>query len=107
MKGKVQSVRTIHCVLHKNHLVAKNFISELYAALKVCIRSVYIIKLHPQSSRLLEMLCKKITRRITNSFHIRKQGGCREVIPCKDSLTFATPLLNFSRMWMGHCVTKK
>ena len=38
LKVKVHSERAIHCVLHGNHLVAKNFSSELYAVLKVCIR---------------------------------------------------------------------
>ena len=59
LKGRVPSVRAIHCVLHRNHLVAKNLSSELYAALKVCIRSVYMIKVHPLSSRLFAMLCEK------------------------------------------------
>ena len=52
LKGKVPSVRTIHCVLRGNHLVAKNLSSDLHAALKVCIMSVNNIKVQPLSSRL-------------------------------------------------------
>ena len=59
LKRKVPGVRTIHCVLHRNHLVAKNLSNELHAALKVCIRSVNKIKAHPLSSRLFAMLCEK------------------------------------------------
>ena len=50
LKGKVSSVRTIHCVLHRNHIVAKDLCSELHAALKVCIRSMDKIKVHHLSS---------------------------------------------------------
>ena len=59
LKRKVPSVQTIHCVLHRNHLVAKNLSNELHAALKVCIGSVNKIKAHPLSSRLFAMLCEK------------------------------------------------
>ena len=58
LKGMVPSVRTIHCVLHRNHLIAKNLSSELYAALKVCIRSVNEVKVRHLSSRSFAM-CEK------------------------------------------------
>ena len=72
LTGKAPGVLTICCVLHRHHPVAKNFCMELYAASKVCIRSVNKIKVHPLSSRLFAMLCKKMTKRVTNSFYIRK-----------------------------------
>ena len=59
LKGMVPSVRTIHCVLHRNHLVTMNLSSELYAVIKVRIRSVNKIEVHPLSSRLFAMLCEK------------------------------------------------
>ena len=38
LKGKVPSVLSIHCVLHRHHPVAKNLSSELYAILEVCVK---------------------------------------------------------------------
>ena len=40
LKEKVPTVRTVHCVLHRQHLVAKKLSGELHEALKVCIRSI-------------------------------------------------------------------
>jgi len=59
LKEKVSNVRTVHCVLHRHHLVAKKLSGELHDALKVCIRSVNKIKAHPLNSRLFAMLCEK------------------------------------------------
>ena len=50
---------TVHCVLHRHHLVAKKLSGELHDALKVCIRPVNKIKAHPLNSRLFAMLCEK------------------------------------------------
>ena len=58
LKEKVPDVRTIHCVLHRQHLVAKKLSDELHDALKVCIRSINKIKAHPLNSRLFARLCE-------------------------------------------------
>ena len=59
MKEKVPKVFTIHCILHRHHLVAKKLSGELYEALKVCIRAINKIKAHPLNSRLFSTLCEK------------------------------------------------
>ncbi|KAK4319476.1 hypothetical protein Pmani_009579 [Petrolisthes manimaculis] len=57
LKEKVPDVRTVHCVLNRQHLVAKKLSGELHDALKVCIRAVNKIKAHPLNSRLSALLC--------------------------------------------------
>lgn len=59
LKEKVPDVRTVHCVLHRQHLVAKKLSGELHDALKVCIRAVNKIKAHPLNSRLFALLCEE------------------------------------------------
>lgn len=59
LKEKVPTVRTVHCVLHRQHLVAKKLSGELHEALKVCIRSINKIKTSPLNSRLFANLCEE------------------------------------------------
>jgi len=58
LKQKVPHV-TIHCVLHRTHLVAKKLSGELHEALMICIRSINKIKAHPLNSRVFAKLCEK------------------------------------------------
>ena len=50
LKQKVPHVVTVHCVLHRNHLVAKKLSGELHKALMICIRLINKIKAHPLNS---------------------------------------------------------
>lgn len=59
LKEKVPTVRTVHCVLHRQHLVAKKLSGELHVALKICIKSINKIKAHPLHSRLFAKLCEE------------------------------------------------
>ncbi|KAF2365106.1 Ribonuclease H-like domain [Trinorchestia longiramus] len=59
LKGKVPTVYAVHCVLHRQHLVAKKLSGELHEALKVCIRSINKIKAHPLNYRLFAKLCEE------------------------------------------------
>jgi len=59
LKKKVPAVRAVHCVLQKQHLVAKKLSGGLHDALKVCMRATNKIKAHPFDSRLFALLCEK------------------------------------------------
>ena len=50
---------TVHCVLHRTHLVAKKLSGGLHKALMVCIRLISKIKSHPLNSRVFAKLCEK------------------------------------------------
>ena len=50
LKQKVPHVVTLHCVLHRNHVVAKKLSGELHKALMICIRLINKIKAHPLNS---------------------------------------------------------
>ena len=51
-----EKVHTVHCVLHKQLLVAKKLSGELHDSLKVCIKSINKIKADPHNSRLLAVM---------------------------------------------------
>jgi len=59
LKQKVPHMVTVHCVLHRTHLVAKKLSGELHEALMICIRSINKIKTHPLSSRVFAKLCER------------------------------------------------
>lgn len=59
LKEKVPTVYTVHCVLHRQYLVAKQLNGELHEALKVCVRCINKIKAHPLNSRLFAKLCEE------------------------------------------------
>lgn len=59
LKEKVPGIRTIHCVIHRNNLVAKYLSPELHKALQFCIESINQIKAQPLKSRLFSKLCEE------------------------------------------------
>lgn len=60
LKQKVSNICTVHCVLHRHHLVAKKLSGELHIALKVCISPINKIKVHPLN--LFAMLCENMMK---------------------------------------------
>lgn len=48
---------TIHCTIHRQHLVAKNLSAELHKSLNFVIKAVNQIKTHPLTDRLFRQLC--------------------------------------------------
>jgi len=59
LKQKAPHVVAVHCVLHRNHLVAKKLRGELHQALMICIRSINKIKSRPLNCRVFANLCEK------------------------------------------------
>jgi len=59
LKEKVPGIRTIHCVLHRQNLVAKYLSPKLHEALQFCIKSINEIKAQPLKSRLFAKLCEE------------------------------------------------
>ena len=59
LKEKMPDMRTVHCVLHRQLLVAKKLSGELHGAMKVCIRIINKIEAHPFNSRLFALLCEE------------------------------------------------
>lgn len=62
LKQNVPDVLTIHCILHRSHLVAKKLSGELHDALTVCVKAINKIKAHPLNSRLFAKLCEKMMK---------------------------------------------
>jgi len=57
LKKLVPNVLCIHCVIHRQHLVAKNLGGRLYDSLDTVIKAVNYIKSHPLQDRLFRQLC--------------------------------------------------
>ncbi|XP_064116945.1 zinc finger BED domain-containing protein 5-like [Macrobrachium nipponense] len=59
LKERIPDVRTIHLMLHRQHLVAKELSEELHDALRVCISAINKIKDNPFNSGLISMLYER------------------------------------------------
>ena len=57
LKKAVPDVFTIHCVIHRQHLVFKNLSCHLHKSLSIVVKSVNKIKDQPLNSRILHQLC--------------------------------------------------
>lgn len=57
LKKAVPNVFTIHCVIHRQHLVAKNLSDRLHKSLHTVITAVNKIKVHALNERLFRELC--------------------------------------------------
>ena len=58
LKKAVPGIRTVHCVIHRQHLVAKNLSEELHTTLSTENKAVNKIKSNALNDRLFKQLCK-------------------------------------------------
>ena len=59
MKTTSSEILTIHCIIHRQHLVAKHLSAELQESLQVFIKAVNQIKTSPLNDRLFHKLCQE------------------------------------------------
>lgn len=59
LKKAVPNVVTIHCIIHRQHLVAKHLTPSLNVSLSIVITAVNKIKAHSLNSRLFRQLCSR------------------------------------------------
>ena len=57
LKKKVPDVLAVHCVIHRQHLVARNLSERLHISLQYVIRSVNKIRSNSLNDRLFSQLC--------------------------------------------------
>ena len=57
LKKAAPCVFTVHCVIHRQHLVARNLSEQLHKSLNAVIKSVNRIKSQPLNSRMFGQLC--------------------------------------------------
>ena len=58
-KRQIPNLLTIHCVIHRQHLVARNLSSSLHESLQFVIRAVNLIRSPALNSRLFAQLCEE------------------------------------------------
>lgn len=59
LKQNIPGVFTIHCVIHRQHLIAKNLSSRLHQSLQFVINAVNKIRGNALNSRLFAQLCEE------------------------------------------------
>ena len=59
LKKAVPGILTMHCVIHRQHLVAKNLSDNLHEVLNLVIKAVNKIKVNALNCRLFRQLCKE------------------------------------------------
>uniref|UniRef100_UPI00358FDC87 protein FAM200C-like n=1 Tax=Myxine glutinosa TaxID=7769 RepID=UPI00358FDC87 len=59
LKNQVRSVLAIHCVVHRQHLVAKALSTRLHTSLQTVIKAVNKIKVSSLHDRLFRQLCQE------------------------------------------------
>ena len=59
LKTASPNVLTVHCVIHRQHLVVKNMSGCLNLSLKTVIKAVINFKAHALNTRLLKQLCNE------------------------------------------------
>ena len=57
LKKAVPGVLTVHCVIHRQHLVTKNLSGQLHKSMNTVITAVHKIKAHYLNSRLFRQIC--------------------------------------------------
>ena len=57
LKKVVPGVLMVHCVIHRQHLVAKNLSGRLHKSMSTVITAINKIKAHAFNSRLFRKLC--------------------------------------------------
>ncbi|KAJ7324300.1 hypothetical protein JRQ81_017320, partial [Phrynocephalus forsythii] len=59
LKQHVPGVFTIHCVIHQQHIVAKNLSTRLHQSLQLVINAINKIHINKLNSRLFTQLCEE------------------------------------------------
>jgi hypothetical protein len=59
MKNENPEMRIVHCVIHKENLVAKNISPKLNEALNAVIKCISSIKSSAKSERLFKLFCEE------------------------------------------------
>ena len=59
MKNEIPNLLTVHCVIHRQHQVAKNICETLNESLRTIIKAVNRIKAHALNTRLFKQLCQE------------------------------------------------
>ena len=57
LKKAVPGVLTVHYVIHRQHLIAKNLSGRLHKSMSTVITAINKIKVHAFNSRLFQQLC--------------------------------------------------
>ncbi|KAG0434301.1 Protein ZBED8 [Dictyocoela muelleri] len=74
-------VVTVHCVFHRQHLVAKNLSSRLHDSLNYVIQAVNKIKCSPLNTRLFNQICIENEKRLLIVYYYtQKFDGFQKVL---------------------------
>ena len=72
LKDNQPEMTTVHCIIHRENLVAATLSPELDESLKKVIKVINYIKSHPKTERLFKTFCKEMNEEYVRVlFHIQ------------------------------------
>ncbi len=80
LKEHVSGIFTIHCVIHRQHLVSKILSLNLHIPLNYAINTINEIKTNSLNSRVFINSVMKTVKNLIGLFYIQKFDGCRKEI---------------------------
>ena len=80
LKRAVPNVFSIHCVIHRQHLIAKHLTANLHQSLQIVITATNKIKKNSLNDRIFQQLCEHNDEDYKRPFFILKLGGFLKVI---------------------------
>ncbi|CAH1991094.1 unnamed protein product [Acanthoscelides obtectus] len=78
LKQNVSGVLAIHCIIHRQHLVAKNLSVRLHESLHLVIDAVNQIRSNALNTRLFAQLCEENDEHFHQLLLTLKYAGCRK-----------------------------
>ena len=72
LKREIPDIFTIHCVIHRQHLAAKQLSNRLHCTLQTVIKAVNKIKAHSLYGRIFRQLCHKNKKDFERLLFIQK-----------------------------------
>ena len=92
IKNKVPNLFAIHCVIHRQHLCAKNISGRLSYSLNLVVRVVNKIKTRALNTRLFRQLCDENDENLKDCFCIQRYAGFQKGHVSKDFSVCMTQL---------------
>jgi hypothetical protein len=65
----------VHCVIHRENLVAKKTTPVLHEVLDAIVKCINLIKRNAKSERLFKLFCKYKTKNISGFYFTQKYDG--------------------------------
>ena len=101
LKKAIPLVKTIHCVVHQQHLVAKKITEPLNSSMDIVIKSVNKIKAHRLNSRLFKQLCSDNDEKLERLLLLHTEVSWLSIGICLTECSVSS-VVEFWTQWIYH-----